>query len=200
MKTKCIFSIFAKNCYCNKMPYNLKRGKVKSTIQYLEEHIDELIRRIACILMTLCKGNIQTSKLFCGNFIPNLSIVKYYERIKKYFECSPMVYIGSIIYLYRYIVISGDTVNYLNIHRIIFICCLISVKYWEDNVFGNKFYSQIGGINLRELNGLEISMLQTLQFKLDISTNQFHHCIQFILYHANSCFMCRKSIKKDGSL
>lgn len=46
-------------------------------------------------------------------------------------------------------------------------------KYLEDDYWNNNYYAQIGGVSLSEMNFLEISMLELLEFKLTVSISLF---------------------------
>ena len=59
--------------------------------------------------------------------------------------------------------------TYYNIHRILFSAVLTSIKYNEDCYYENKYYSQIAGVKLKELNILEYNFIKLLDFELYIS-------------------------------
>ena len=66
------------------------------------------------------------------------------------------------------------TLTYYNIHRIIFGAILIEIKYNEDNFFDNKFYSEIAGIKLNELNLIEYTFMKLCNFKMFVSKDIFN--------------------------
>ena len=70
--------------------------------------------------------------------------------------------------------------NPYNIHRIIFSCCLLALKYNEDIVYDNKFYSEVGGISLNETNNLEYQCIQLLNFNLFVDDELFNKYLGYI--------------------
>ena len=62
--------------------------------------------------------------------------------------------------------------NY-NIHRILFISILTAIKYNEDSVYSNKYYSEVAGVSLKELNLMENSFIELLDFKLFVTEEEF---------------------------
>ena len=46
--------------------------------------------------------------------------------------------------------------NSLTIHRLVLIATLIFSKFYNDIFYGNNYLSQMGGIDLAELNALEL--------------------------------------------
>ena len=45
---------------------------------------------------------------------------------------------------------------------------VLAIKYCEDFYYDNEFYSQIGGITCREMNGLEMELLLLLDYDLHV--------------------------------
>ena len=62
-----------------------------------------------------------------------------------------------------------------NIHRIMFIAILISIKYNEDNVFKNDYYAKIAGVNLNEINKMEFEFINLLNFNVYIDPYVFEN-------------------------
>lgn len=49
------------------------------------------------------------------------------------------------------------------------IAIVLAIKFQDDDYYRNDYYAKIGGITVKELNGLEKEMLQFLDFQLYIS-------------------------------
>jgi hypothetical protein len=58
------------------------------------------------------------------------------------------------------------TLTKFNIHRLLFISIIASIKYNEDIIYNNLFYSKIGGITETELIKLETYFLKIIDFEL----------------------------------
>lgn len=87
---------------------------------------------------------------------PQITIKAYLERIERYAKCSPSCLVVSLIYIDRLCQHSMMSLSLLNIHRLIITSICVAAKFLDDSYYPNLFYSQIGGITLKELNFLEV--------------------------------------------
>ena len=115
----------------------------------------------------------QSSMIFSSSNIPNISIENYLKRIQTYSNIEKNTLIISLIFIDRLCKISNLTLTYHNIHRILFTAILISIKYNEDNFYDNKYYSQIGGVKLKELRALEYNFVNMVHFKFFVNEEIF---------------------------
>lgn len=115
----------------------------------------------------------QKNMIFSANSIPKISIYDYLIRIHKYSDIETNTLICSLI-LIDHISQSSDIIlTYYNIHRIIFAAVLTSIKYNEDRFYDNKFYAEIAGIKLKELNMIEYSFLGLTNFNVFIKAEEY---------------------------
>ena len=49
-----------------------------------------------------------------------------------------------------------------------FVAIIIEVKFNEDKYYTNRYYSKIGGMDLRQLNEMEMELLLNINFDLYI--------------------------------
>ena len=159
------------------------KGKKDSPQQNLVE--DKLIEAISITLTSILDQNKnlenykeiiknQSTSVFSANFIPNISIYDYLERIKTYSKAEKSTFILSLIYIDRLCNKAKVTLTYYNIHRILFSAVLISIKYNEDCYYDNKYYSEIAGVKLKELNSLEYNFIRMLNCELYVSRKLFN--------------------------
>jgi hypothetical protein len=114
----------------------------------------------------------KTKMVFSSNNIPKISIEDYLTRIQKYTKVEKSTLIISLIYIDR-ICAKKLTLTYFNVHRIIFSAILISIKYNEDIYYKNKYYAEIAGVNIKELEILEHSFVDLLDFKLFVADHTY---------------------------
>lgn len=114
----------------------------------------------------------QTKMVFSSNNIPKISIEDYLTRIQKYTKVEKSTLIISLIYIDR-ICSKKLILTYFNVHRIIFSAILISIKYNEDIYYKNKYYAEIAGVNIKELEILEHSFVDLLEFKLFVADHTY---------------------------
>ena len=110
----------------------------------------------------------QGKMVFSANLIPDISIEEYLIRIQEYANMETSTLIMSLILIDRLCQKANLTLTYHSIHRIIFSAILISIKYNEDNYYDNKYYADIAGVKLKELQLLEYNFISLLHFNLFI--------------------------------
>ncbi|KAK5584004.1 hypothetical protein RB653_005611 [Dictyostelium firmibasis] len=98
--------------------------------------------------------------------VPKISITEYLTRLVKFSPCSKECFIMIIVYIDRIISKTNFIINSFNIHRLLITAIMVASKYIDDIFYNNEYYSHIGGVNREELNRLEISFLNLLQFDL----------------------------------
>ncbi len=143
-----------------------------------------LIKSISQVLETILEDNKrlmnyseivkkQSLNVFSSRIVPKISMEEYLIRIQNYTNIEKNTLIVGLIYIDRFCKISGLTLTYYNINRILFISILISIKYNEDKFYDNKYYSEIAGIKLKELNTLEYNYIHMIHFLLYVK-NETH--------------------------
>ena len=144
----------------------------------------DLIKSISQILETILKDNKclidyteiikkQRKMKFSSSTIPNISIEEYLIRIQTYANIEKNTLILSLIYIDRLCKIAGITLTYYNIHRILFTSILASIKYNEDQYYDNKYYAEIAGVKLKELNTIEYNFLHMINFQLFVNDETY---------------------------
>ena len=153
----------------------------ESEVEFKNEN---LINSISQVLETIIEDNKllfnyseiikkQSKDVFSSRIIPKISIKDYLKRINTYTNIEKNTLIVSLIYIDRLCRVSKLTLTCYNIHRILFASILISIKYNEDNFYDNKYYSEIAGISLKELNSLEYNFLNLIHFLLYVKDETF---------------------------
>ena len=122
----------------------------------------------------------QKKMIFSANTVPNISIYDYLIRIQTYSNIEKNTLILSLIYIDRLCELGHLTLTYYNIHRIIFSSILTAIKYNEDCFYDNKYYSEIAGVKLKELNIMENIFVEMCQFKFYVSFEIFEKYSQYL--------------------
>ena len=121
-----------------------------------------LIENITYILKSLIEENKnlynykeeiskQKNLIFFSKDIPSIPIKDYLYRIQLFTEAEDNTIILALIYLDKICEKAWIILSEYNIHKILFVSILIAIKYNEDSFYDNKYYSQIAGVNLKEL-------------------------------------------------
>ena len=171
--------------YEDDSPLNQNSSKVKDTpkkdIQEIE--INNIVNAVSEILKQIIENNneqpIKNDSIrkkhpsLYSEVPPKISIYEYVSRIQKYCAIEKNIIILGLIYIDRICDINRLRLTNYNIHRILFISILIALKYNEDSIYSNKYYSEVAGVSLKELNSMESSFLELLDFKLFVSEEEF---------------------------
>ena len=154
------------------------------SIEYLNEEEQEIIseekKKISKSISTILNELIELSKtqkfqeqkdIFDTNVIPNMTLYEYINRIISYSDCEENTLISALIYIDR--IAKKKSITYLNVYKLVFTSILISIKYNEDEIYKNDFYSQIAGVSLCELNQMEYEFFFLVDFNIYINESIF---------------------------
>ena len=158
-------------------------GSTKEIIMY-ERQI--LLKEISTTLNSIIqesnknKNQHKDNSLFSRQQIPKISIFDYLLRIQKYSGIEESTIIISLIYIDRICKKKGIVLSKYNIHRLIFTAILIAIKYNEDIIYDNLYYSKIGGVTKKELLILENEFLKLIDFNLFVSNKMYQKYYDYL--------------------
>ena len=176
------------------------KEKVKNKIYEEKEEPEiknlNLIKSISNTLITILEENKkldnykaivkkQNKMIFSSNSVPNISINDYLIRIQTYSEIEKSTLIIALILIDHTCKKSGLILNYYNIHRVLFGSILISIKYNEDNYYDNKFYSEIAGVKLKELQLIEYAFLELNDFNVFVNIKEYEQYSRYLENYQN---------------
>ena len=127
------------------------------------------------------QGNKTENDIFETSENPNISLLDYLKRIVEYSNCEENTLISALIYIDRIAKIKNITK--LNVYKLIFTSILISLKYNEDGIYDNVYYSQVAGVSVQELFQMEYEYVLLLNFNFNISEfifNQYKIALETI--------------------
>lgn len=133
----------------------------------ISEILNELIKN-----NSLKKDNKQKEDIFNTIQIPNIELFDYIIRIISYSNCEENTLISALIYIDR--IAKIKKITKLNVYKLLFISILISLKYNEDEIYSNNYYSQIAGVSIEELSKLEYEYAILLNFNFFINDEIFN--------------------------
>ncbi|ORM40739.1 Cyclin-U4-1 [Babesia sp. Xinjiang] len=108
---------------------------------------------------------------------PPISIPDYVNRIARHVRCSNECFVLALVYIDRITKMHKNfVVSILNVHRLIITAVMLAAKFSDDVYFSNKFYAQVGGVNVTEINMLESQFLSMLNFQLYVSALEYESC------------------------
>ena len=105
---------------------------------------------------------------------PSISFTDYIKRIVLEGEIESSTIIYALILMDKVLSSHQITLRGNNIYKIFFISILLSVKYLEDVIYDDLFYSMLAGITLKEMVILENEFLIMIDYRLHVEINLFN--------------------------
>ena len=140
-------------------------------------YINEKLLKKVCILLKALiklkpnkiKGN-KFKKLDVFNLkgIPSMSLYDYLYRIVKYTKIRDNTLITALIYIDIICTKNKFNFNHYSIYKLLFISIILASKHCSDNYRSKKLYSEIGGVQVKELELLEKKFSLLLKFKFSL--------------------------------
>ena len=140
---------------------NLKKIKIYHYIIILKKSKNKNVK----------KNDNLTNDIFNTISIPEISIYDYIIRIISYSNCDENILISSLVYFDK--IGKIKKITYSNVYKILFTSILLSLKYNEDEIYNNEYYSQIAGVSKYELKQMEYEYFVLLNFNLHIEEELF---------------------------
>ena len=150
-----------------------------------------ITKSISKNLKEIIKENIQNNQMkfvqkdiFYFNSIPEISIDDYINRIYKYTKMNISSLIMSIIYIDRFCENNSYVLCMNNIHKLLLTACLLSIKFNEDININMKYFAEVAGLPVYDLNNLEFYFCLRLKFSFFVDYDiyqkyfeYFHKCV-----------------------
>jgi len=147
----------------------------------------EFISGFGLVLTRWIDATLETNRAqrvtpFHSSKAPAMSIQEYLKRIRKYFACSDECFVIALVFIDRIGKVDpAMTVCALNAHRLLLIAVMLAAKVQDDVYYSNGYYSKVGGLDLTEVNKLEVTFLSMLDFKAYVDPQEYQ------LYHTLVC-------------
>jgi hypothetical protein len=146
----------------------------------------QIIKSIAQNLKDIIKENIHNNQMkyvkhdiFYISRLPPISLEDYINRIFKNTKMNISSLILSIIYIDRFCENNGYILSLKNIHRIFLTACRLSIKFNEDINVSTKYYSNVAGITVQDLNNLEFYLIVSLEFSLFVENDIYQKYFEY---------------------
>jgi hypothetical protein len=132
-----------------------------------------VLERLVCTNATLARTDPGQVTKFHALKAPGIGIQAYLERVHKYASCSNECFILALIYIDRLIQRNNFLLTELNVHRVVITAILLAAKFFDDAYYNNAYYSNVGGVLVSEMNGLEVDFLFRINFSLHVTPEVF---------------------------
>jgi len=142
---------------------------------------NQLIQSISNIIEEIVDHEIEEPQktAFDNEKVPRISINYYVKRILKYCYINHSTAVLCLVLIDR--IPEEFLISRFNIHKIILASMLIASKINEDKIHTNYYFCRVGGINLIEMNTLEIDILNLIQFNLFVDEDSYRQYDRHVL-------------------
>lgn len=171
------------------------------TIGTLAKQLGSIIEHSFCLgLPTVYKEadakiNPATWTFLCTQ-IPLITVSDYLHRIAIYSNISAETLVLSVIQLARISLLPDVPLTSTTIHRLILTSVLVCTKYCDDVFLKNRFYAELGGISVSELNDMEVEFLFLVQFDFDLSEEQYTTILIAVIQNDQNLFVTISNVLK----
>jgi hypothetical protein len=153
-----------------------------------QEHVVELLGTL--LDKTIQRNDLlgrksELSEFEAGKACP-LTASAYLKRIMKYGGCSPCCVVVGLMYLQRLkqrmptvCLTSG------NMQRLLLTSVMVAAKFLDDLYYSNKHWARIGGLNLQDVNALELKLLFQLSFSVGVTREEYQEYLQGLVGAGN---------------
>ena len=153
-----------------------------------QEHVVELLGML--LDKTIQRNDMlgrksEMSEFEAGKACP-LTASAYLKRIMKYGGCSPCCVVVGLMYLQRLkqrmptvCLTSG------NMQRLLLTSVMVAAKFLDDLYYSNKHWARIGGLNLQDVNALELKLLFQLSFAMGVTREEYQEYLQGLVGAGN---------------
>ena len=105
----------------------------------------------------------------------SISLDDYIDRLIKLTEISDNTFLYSVILLERLLNSQIIKITNKNMHKVIFISLILSIKLNEDKNFKFKYYAIVSGISTKEITLLEKEYLKIIKNKAHVKETEFNN-------------------------
>lgn len=146
-----------------------------------EDEQKQVIANITSFLEGIVVEDLPEARsCFIGSAIPPISLGDYLERLVKYAnqwaEDKPSATstgIRCLLIALEFLLRSKARLTPHSIHRYVMTAVLLAIKTTEDFAISNKFWGDVGGCKLEDVNKMEVTLCTDLNWKLHVDSGQF---------------------------
>jgi len=110
---------------------------------------------------------------FHSKTVPTICVDAYLRRLHSYLQCSDACFVMGLVYVERLAKLRSVSVCRFSVHRLLATSVVVAAKFHDDVYYSNAFYAKVSGISLTQMNALEVAFLKCIEWKLNVSPQQY---------------------------
>lgn len=118
-------------------------------------------------------GILVARNVFTTDRMLDMTVKSFVDRLWKYTKTDMSTMIVCLILMDRLTFNSDVIIQYENFHNVITTCFVLGEKFVSDHVYTNTYYGKIGGLELAELNKMELTAFKLLDYDIFVSPEEF---------------------------
>jgi hypothetical protein len=155
--------------------------KVIATVDHSVAALEQkqVVKAIAGHLISILDDTACTPE-FEGKQIPSISIHDYVDRLIRYVDAwagdKPSMAstgVSAALLGVEYLDRLSTGISPQSVHRLYMCAVLVAVKFTEDFSISNRFWAKVAGIDLCDMNRMELAFCGMLEWKLQVSREDF---------------------------
>lgn len=124
--------------------------------------------------LALEHGSSAPSNVFDSVAVPKSSLQTYAQRLFDRFGCSAECFVMALHYIEQLLQNCPTMrIKRYNAHRLLLTAVVLATKVADDNFKSNAEYAAAAGVALQELNSQEAVMLELLEWRLVVHTDEY---------------------------
>ncbi|KAH9331740.1 hypothetical protein KI387_003848, partial [Taxus chinensis] len=139
-------------------------------VSVLASVLERTVGRNNRVINDKCTLSGNKYRVFNVDRVPEMSIERYLQRILKHTNASPSVFVVAYAYIDRFCAFHPEfRITSLNVHRLLITVVMVASKFLEDLNYRNCYYGAVGGLEVEEINEMEMEFLFLMKFKLQVT-------------------------------
>ncbi len=102
--------------------------------------------------------------VFSKTNLPKITLQDYCIRIMKFAKVSVATVVQSVIYIDKVITQHPKLLTSKSVHRLLLASIVVAAKFTDDFHLTNKNFARVGGVQIKEMNSLEINFCKLMSF------------------------------------
>ena len=147
-----------------------------------QEEQSDVIQKLNDYLTALLASDdeVQEKSCFLGTAVPPISILDYIERLVKYVNqwaedepCASSTGVRCCLMAVEYLERTKVRLAPRSVHRYFLAAVLMAIKTTEDFAISNKFWGDVGGCKVEDVNRMEVAFCKLLEWNFEVSSEAF---------------------------
>ena len=122
---------------------------------------------------TAKKTTVLPHSIYDSIYLPMIEIETYTVRLQRYSRVDDSAMLLGLVYMDLISKKESIRITKTNVHRMFLVCSMVASKWLMDIFYDNAWWAKIGGVNLHDLNRMELRVLYALDWNASVRIETF---------------------------